>query len=167
MTYASSWIAVAVALAAVHSGAHAADRAKVDVACQPGTRALQYECMIKLSNARTDAPLTKVDISVGADMPSMPMTHNVSPVKASLTDEAGTYRVRIELEMHGDWALQLNLSGEVRDRVIKTMRFEAAIKRVRHELQLSPAIAVPSKLGSESASRSGTRGIIRSPPRPC
>ena len=61
MTYASPWIAVAAAMATVQFGAHAADRAKADVACQPGVKTLQYECTIKLSNARTGAPLTKVD----------------------------------------------------------------------------------------------------------
>ena len=28
--------------------------------------------------------------------------------------------------MHGEWALQLNLSGPVRDRVVKVLRFEGS-----------------------------------------
>ena len=28
------------------------------------------------------------------------------------------------LEMHGDWALQLNLSGPLRDRVVTMLRFD-------------------------------------------
>ena len=43
----------------------------------------------------------------------------------------------------------------------------AAIDNVRHAFQLSPASALPSKLGSESASRSEMRGFIRSAPRLC
>ena len=31
---------------------------------------------------------------------------------------------RATLEMHGDWALQLNLSGPLRDRVVTTLRFD-------------------------------------------
>jgi hypothetical protein len=63
-------------------------------------------------------------LTVGADMPSMPGAHSVRPVKAVPEDEPGRYRARLELEMHGDWALQLNLAGPLRDRVIKVLRFE-------------------------------------------
>jgi YtkA-like len=106
------------------SAAAAAERARADVSCQPGAKALQYDCVIRLTNARTGAPLTRVDLTVGADMPSMPMAHTVRPVKATPALEPGTYRAVIELEMHGDWALQLNLAGELRDRVVIPMRFE-------------------------------------------
>ena len=115
----------ATATAALLTGtAAAAERAKADVACQPAAKPLQYDCTIGLTNARTGTPLTKVKVTVGADMPSMPMAHNVRPATAVPLEEPGSYRVRIELEMHGDWALQINLAGTIRDRVIKTMRFE-------------------------------------------
>jgi hypothetical protein len=106
------------------SGVEGADiRAKAEVTCRPAGASLQYDCVIKLSNARTSEPLTGVTLMVGADMPSMPMAHNVRPVKAEAT-EPGTYRARIDLEMTGVWALQFNLSGPLRDRVVKVMRFE-------------------------------------------
>jgi hypothetical protein len=124
MRHTSPWIAAVAAIVTLPSAAPAADRTKAEVACQPTGESLRYECTIKLSNARTGTPLSKVNLSVGADMPSMPMMHNVPSVKAEPTGEAGTYRVRLELEMTGDWALQLNLSGAVRDRVIKALRFE-------------------------------------------
>ena len=125
MTHPSlSWVLASVMTAALLSGAEAAARAKADVSCQPGPKSLQYDCTIRLTDARTGEPLTKVMLTVGADMPSMPMVHNIRPVQAPPTDEPGTYRARIELEMHGDWALQLNLAGDVRDRVVKTMRFD-------------------------------------------
>ena len=38
--------------------------------------------------------------------------------------EPGTYQARLALEMHGDWALQLNLSGPLRDRVVANIRFD-------------------------------------------
>ena len=99
-------------------------RAKADVACQPAADILQYDCTIRLTNSRTNEPLTGVTLMVGADMPSMPMMHNVRPVQATPGQESGTYQARLVLEMHGDWALQLNLSGPVRDRVVTVIRFD-------------------------------------------
>jgi hypothetical protein len=98
-------------------------RAKAEVTCRPAGAAMQYECAIRLSDARSGKPLAGISLTVGADMPSMPMAHHVRPAKAQET-EPGNYRARIELEMHGDWALQLNLAGPVRDRVVKVLRFE-------------------------------------------
>ena len=102
----------------------AAIRAKAEIACQPTAEALTYDCTVRLTNSRTNEPLTGIDLSVGADMPAMPMMHNVRPVKATAGQEKGTYQARIRLEMHGEWALALNLSGKVRDRVVKVLRFE-------------------------------------------
>jgi YtkA-like len=119
-----TWMMAAGMTAALGCVVAAAERIKADVSCRPGPKSLQYDCTIKLTDARTGAPLTKADLTVGAEMPSMPMAHNVRPVKATPSEEPGTFRARIELEMHGDWALQLNIAGDVHDRVIKTMRFE-------------------------------------------
>ena len=99
-------------------------RAKVDVACQPTGKPLQYDCTIRLLHARSNEPLTDVALTVGADMPSMPLAHNVRPVKATLGTTPGMHEVRIELEMLGDWALRIDVTGKVRDRVIKVLRFE-------------------------------------------
>jgi hypothetical protein len=104
--------------------AFAQARAKADVACRPTGTALQYDCTIALTNARTNEPLSGVTLTVGADMPSMPMMHNVRPVTATPGAPAGTYQARVTLEMHGDWALQLNLSGPLRDRVVTVIRFD-------------------------------------------
>ena len=60
-------------------------------------------------------------------MPSMPGIHHLRPAQAEEEEtEKGTYRARLVLDMHGEWALQLNLSGPVRDRVVKLLRFEGA-----------------------------------------
>jgi hypothetical protein len=104
--------------------AHAQVRAKADVDCRPATEKLQYDCVIKLANARTNEPLSGLTVTIGADMPSMPGAHSVRPIVATEGSDKGTYRARIGLEMHGDWALQLNLSGTVRDRVVTVLRFE-------------------------------------------
>lgn len=120
-------LVAAAAAACLAGGAPAADiRAKAEVLCRATAESLQYDCTIKLTDARTNAPLTGVTLMVGADMPSMPMAHNVPPVKAEAEAEAepGTFRVRLELEMTGVWALHLNIGGPLRDRVVKVMRFE-------------------------------------------
>ncbi len=112
-------------------------RAKADIACQPTDKPLQYDCAIMLMDARTDAPLTGVELSVGADMPSMPGAHNVRPVKAAPGQVAGSYQARVALQMLGDWALRLDVRGIVRDRVIKVLRFE------EDKVQPAPATASP------------------------
>jgi hypothetical protein len=122
----ATYVAVVVMLA-LCAPEHAAAqvRAKAVVACTPGAGRLNYDCIIKLANARTNEALSGVGLTVGADMPSMPGVHNVRPVKAIESAEKGTYQARIVLEMHGDWALRLDLSGAVRDRVVKVLRFES------------------------------------------
>jgi hypothetical protein len=104
--------------------AFAQTRAKADVVCRPTSTALQYDCTITLTNTRTSEPLSGVTMTVGADMPSMPMMHNVRPVKATPGEKPGTYDASLLLEMHGDWAVQLNLSGPLRDRIVTTLRFD-------------------------------------------
>lgn len=113
--------ALAFALAAP---AHAAERAKADIECLPAGEPLVYDCAIRLSGAKSKAPLDGVQITLGADMPSMPMAHAVAPVPAEPAGEPGLYRARLRLEMRGDWALKLRLSGPVRDQLVEVLRFE-------------------------------------------
>lgn len=113
-----------VVLVSAGSGLTADVKAKAEVSCSATAKPLEYDCTIKLSDRRSGAALTGVDVTVGADMPSMPMAHNVKPVKAAPGNEPGTYRARIELEMHGNWAVKVDLAGQVRDRIVKSMRFE-------------------------------------------
>ena len=103
---------------------HAQSRAKADVTCKSTGQKLQYDCIIKLANTKTNEPMSGLTLMMGADTPSMPGMHNVRPVKAAEEAEKGTYKAQIMLEMHGDWAVRLDLSGGVRDRVIKMMSFE-------------------------------------------
>jgi hypothetical protein len=102
----------------------AAERARAEVRCVPAGVALTYQCLIRLTYARTGAPLTGARLTVGADMPSMPMAHAVKPVAAAPAGEPGLYRARIELEMTGEWALQLRLSAPFRDQIVSRQRFE-------------------------------------------
>lgn len=121
----SRMIAVAV-LCGLSARAEAQVRPQADVACKQADGPLNYDCVVKLIDAKTKLPISGVVLSIGADMPSMPGVHHLRPVQASEDAEKGTYRARLVLDMHGEWALQLNLSGPVRDRVVKLLRFEGA-----------------------------------------
>ena len=119
-------LAAAVVWSVLSAQSHAQTRAKADIACKQAGGPLQYECVVKLIDARSNTPLTGVTLSVGADMPSMPGVHHLRPARAVEDAEKGNYRAHLVLDMHGEWALQLNLSGPVRDRVVKLLRFEGA-----------------------------------------
>jgi hypothetical protein len=113
---------LAIALAALAAPA-AAQRLAADVDCRPAKDDLVYDCRIALREARSGKPVAGADVAVGADMPSMPMAHNVRPVKAKPEKAPGVYTVRIELEMHGEWALRLDVRGPVRDVIVKKIDF--------------------------------------------
>jgi hypothetical protein len=102
----------------------AADRVAAAVDCKPAAGKFVYDCVIKLSNARTSAPLEQASLTVGADMPSMPMAHNVRPVIAKATATPGEYQARITLEMHGDWAMRLSISGPLKDQLVQMRSFD-------------------------------------------
>jgi hypothetical protein len=101
----------------------AADRAKAAVDCKPAAQKFTYDCTIKLTNARTAAALEKAEVTVGADMPSMPMAHNVKPVTAKATGKPGEYAARLQLEMFGDWAVRLKIEGALRDQLVQMRNF--------------------------------------------
>lgn len=116
-------IAFAGAVGLAATVALAADRVAAAVDCKPAGDALVYDCIIKLRNARTSAPLERASVTVGADMPSMPMAHNVRPVVAEATGTPGEYKARLTLEMHGNWALRLRIGGPLQDQVVEVKSF--------------------------------------------
>jgi hypothetical protein len=99
-----------------------AQRVQAGLECKPAKGLLTYDCTIRLTQG--GKPLEKAELSVSADMPSMPMAHNVKPVKAAPGAQPGEYRARLELEMSGEWAVKLRLSGPVRDQIIVKRKFE-------------------------------------------
>jgi hypothetical protein len=44
-------------------------------------------------------------------------------VKAKPAGKPGEYTARLELEMHGEWALKLNVRGPARDVIVKKIDF--------------------------------------------
>lgn len=108
---------------ALPTSAPAADRAKVAVSCQATSEKLAYDCLLDLKNARTGVALEGADITLAADMPSMPMAHTVRPVAATAAGSAGQYKARVQLEMLGDWALRLTIKSPLRDQVVEVLSF--------------------------------------------
>lgn len=101
----------------------AGDRAKAEVGCKATGDKLVYDCMIMLMDHKSGDPIPGASIVVKADMPSMPMAHNVAPVDAMAMGEPGSYHARIKLEMHGEWALTMDISGPMRDRLVEKLQF--------------------------------------------
>jgi len=95
---------------------------RADMQCKATGKDLIYDCVIRL--ARGDQPVNGAQLTVGADMPSMPMTHNVKPVKARPGKGPGEYLVRLDLEMQGEWAVKLRLAGPVRDQLVLHYEFD-------------------------------------------
>lgn len=99
-----------------------AQRAQAELACAPTKTDFIYDCTIRL--ARGGQPLPGAQITVGADMPSMPMAHNVKPVKARPGKVPGEYSASLDLEMLGEWAVKLRLAGPVKDQLILLYEFD-------------------------------------------
>jgi hypothetical protein len=110
------WLLMVASVPALAQGTRA------DISCKRTKTDLVYDCHITL--AHKNAPLDGAQVSVSADMPSMPMAHNLKPVKAVPGTNPGEYRARLELEMHGEWAVKLRISGPVREQLVKKMRFD-------------------------------------------
>ena len=99
-----------------------AQKIQGELACKPTKTDFIYDCMIRLS--RAGQPLPGAAVTVGADMPSMPMVHNVKPVKAKPGKVPGEYDAKLDLEMQGEWAVKLRLGGPVKDQLILLYDFD-------------------------------------------
>ena len=107
-----------------------AQRLRAELDCKPTKTDFIYDCIVKL--ARNGQPLSGAQFTVGADMPSMPMAHNVKPVKAKAGRLPGEYEAKLDLEMLGEWAVKLRLAGPVKDQLILLYDFdEKGAKPVR------------------------------------
>lgn len=98
-----------------------AQRFDADVDCAATGTELVYDCLIRLSQG--GAPIDGAAFEVKAEMPEMPMAHNLEPVPAETAEEPGSYRVPLQLEMHGRWTLRLEFTAPRRDLVIVDREF--------------------------------------------
>lgn len=114
--------ALVLGLASLPLLAHAQTPA-ADLRCAFTGEDFVYDCTILLT--RGGQPLSGVKVTVGADMPSMPMAHNIRPGQAQPGTKPGEYRARLDLEMLGEWAIKLRLDGPVRDLLVLHYEFDS------------------------------------------
>ena len=124
-------LALSAVLAASVS-AWAGERVAADVSCAPAAEKLTYDCTIMLRGKKSGDPVEGAELVVKAEMPSMPLAHNVRPVKAEPGTMPGHFTATLELEMLGEWALTLDVSGPTRDRVVKKLDFGAGEMKYSH-----------------------------------
>jgi hypothetical protein len=105
------------------SPAYAAERAQADISCAKTAEKLVYDCKIQLMTRKSETPISHAKVVIKAEMPAMPMAHNVAPITAIPIGKPGSYHARIKLEMHGEWALILDVNGPLRDRLVKKLQF--------------------------------------------
>jgi hypothetical protein len=114
---------ILLAAALLAAGPALAQRPQAALECRFTGTDFVYDCVIRLS--RGGAPLAGAQITVGADMPSHPLVHNVRPVKAKPGKNPGEYLARLELDVHfGEWTVKLRLSGPVRDQLVLHYEFD-------------------------------------------
>jgi hypothetical protein len=95
---------------------------RADMQCKAVGKDLIYNCVVRL--ARAGEPVNGAQLTVEADMPSMPEPHKSKPVKARPGKGPGEYLVRLDLDMPGEWNVKLRLSGTVRDQVVLHYEFD-------------------------------------------
>ena len=128
-------IAVLVLSAMLMAGvtATAGERVAADISCEAAAERLTYDCMIMLKGKKSGEPVEGAEVVIKADMSSMPLAHNVRPVMAVPGSMPGHYTATLELEMLGEWALTLDVSGPTRDRVVKKLDFGADSGQAEHK----------------------------------
>jgi hypothetical protein len=99
-----------------------AAQTRADLQCKPSGKDLIYDCVVRL--ARADQPVTGAQLTVSAEMPSMPGEHSLKAVKARPGKGPGEYLVRLDLDMPGEWDLKLRLTGAIRDQLVLHCEFD-------------------------------------------
>ncbi len=125
----------AVAALSMTGPAEAGERAKADVQCRQTKQDLVYDCTIMLIGKKSGKPLAGAEIVIKADMPSMAMAHTFRPVTATAGQMPGHYKATLELEMYGEWALILDVSGPTRDRVVQKLQFGKIMAHGKGEMK--------------------------------
>ena len=113
-------LASCVTLLLLTGSALSAPRPEVDLQCLAHGSGPLLDCTARVTVG--GAPLSAAKLTLGASMPSMPMAHSVKPVLATPTGKPGEYRGSLQLEMNGDWAVQVDLAGPPRERIVRVLR---------------------------------------------
>ena len=100
------------------------ERPMVNVDCEPTGEKLVFHCMFEVMGKKSQEPVEGAAFKVNADMPTMPLAHNVRPIHPEPVDgKPGSYEGRLELEMLGEWTLKITFDKPVRDIVIRKLAF--------------------------------------------
>ena len=111
----------------------AGERPMVNVECKPTDEKLVFDCVFDVRTKKSHQPVEGAQFKVNADMPTMPLAHNVRPIRPEpVADKPGSYRGRLELEMPGEWALKLTFDKPVRDIVIEKLTFGGEATAMDH-----------------------------------
>ena len=97
-----------------------AARVRVEVRCEARGLGPRIDCLVRLQRPDGTA-MDGAALTMGAGMPSMPLAHSVPRVAARPSGKAGEYAVSLELQMSGVWALEIDLSAPVRDRIVRVV----------------------------------------------
>jgi hypothetical protein len=104
--------------------AQQAPRPRIDLGCRPTELSLAYLCTVTVADP-AGKPVDGAEFTLSADMPSMPMAHNVAPVKAQpVAGRPGSYQGRLVLEMTGEWMVRLRFEKPRSDVVVRKLDFQ-------------------------------------------
>lgn len=131
-------------LALFESAAAQSRRPQVDLVCEAHGMGPMLDCRVQLKGP-DDTPLKGAEVTLGATMPSMPMAHSVRPVRADATAQPGEYRGQMALEMSGVWAIEIDIRGPVRERVVRVLLAEECAGEGRCPAAPARAAAAPKK----------------------
>ena len=134
-------LACGVTLLVFACSAMSAPRPDIDLQCVAHGSGPLLECTVRV--AANGAPLDAAKLTFSASMPAMPMAHTVKPVAATPTGKPGEYRGTLQLEMNGDWAVQIDLAGPPRERVVRVLRVDACAGDQRCRVAQARAPARP------------------------
>ena len=141
-------LGVACLQAQAHSPASGSGKPQVALKCVSYGKGPMLDCVVDLKRAE-GAPLDGAQLMLGAMMPSMPMAHTIKPMKAAPTGAPGQYKATLELEMLGVWAVDVDISGPLREKVSRNL--------LVHECKGNDrCAATPAKPGDMGPMRHGT-----------
>ena len=102
----------------------AGERPMVKVECRPTDEKLVFHCTFEVMGKKSHEPIEGAAFKVNADMSTMPLAHNVRPIRPEpVAGTPGRYEGKIELEMLGEWTIKMTFDEPVRDIVIEKLTF--------------------------------------------
>ena len=107
---------------------------QVTVDCHAHGEGPLLTCDVTVKDANRRA-ISDADITLKAHMPSMPMAHSVKPIKAAAVDQHGLYRATLQLQMPGIWAVEVDVRGPVRERVISRIDTEVELTKTTEQMK--------------------------------